>query len=200
MRRLTCYYRECVLGSRVCRGTVCSSFPRTFTQDRCALHSHDDVCCARRDLRQNNISGALPEQWAQPPAMPDLTDLNLAGNQLSGSLPTSWGVPGSFLQLINLCAATPTSIRMLDACFSAHHASCLVTAESDPGCASLSVCTFDLSKLCGSVWYGHVPCLVLWHQALGDFPLFWSRVRPYMPANHMKSQHPSARLTFQNLC
>jgi hypothetical protein len=91
----------------------------SFTQHRCACHLHDTEGGECRDLRQNNISGFLPEQWAQPPAVPDLTDLNLAGNQLTGLLPSSWGAPGSFLQLVNLCAATLNYTLMLGACFPA---------------------------------------------------------------------------------
>ena len=72
--------------------------------DGCACQACDTLAAVRRDLRQNNISGGLPDEWAKAPAMPYLSDLNLAGNQLSGSLPASWGASGSFLQLQNLCA------------------------------------------------------------------------------------------------
>ena len=73
---------------------------------------------ARRDLRQNNISGALPDNWAQPGALPQLGGLNLVGNQLGGSLPAAWGAAGSFLQLVELCArcACPIGSDLICCC------------------------------------------------------------------------------------
>jgi len=43
---------------------------------------------ARRDVADNNLSGALPDRWAQ--GMDSLRSANMTNNSLAGALPHRW--------------------------------------------------------------------------------------------------------------
>jgi Leucine Rich Repeat len=66
------------------------------------------------NLSSNSFTGALPDSWGYPTALPNLTVLLLDNNQLQGSLPSGWANPGSLYNLVllnignnNLSGVTP---------------------------------------------------------------------------------------------
>lgn len=54
------------------------------------------------NMSTNGFTGALPDSWGYPGAMPNLTVLLLDNNQLQGSLPSAWANTGSLQNLVLL--------------------------------------------------------------------------------------------------
>ncbi len=69
----------------------------------CNFHHAERRCPTLcRDLASNNISGVLPDAWANPQALPQLSLLSLAGNSLEGELPLLWAEADAFGKLTEL--------------------------------------------------------------------------------------------------
>ena len=92
-------------------------------------HNQHEMCLALK-------IGMLPAEWSQ---LDFLSSLNVSDNNLSGALPEDWGGNGTWMQLQSLDLSSNNLTGAATLCFSCKHP--LHAATYIPSCTSTPICT-----------------------------------------------------------